>query len=171
MKKVLLLLSVFVAITTLSAQDMEYLQLRHIDADPMKRTTAVNQWYGKSVAINIPEDDNTFPSITIKCHEHIFTGKDTRIGLYNENDSLVHMSQYVSAKKVRGSQFMMIYNSVFPDSVPGGEFREYCFTYKNCWSVKAPTILKWLQSGNGYVRIVTEQYGAELYDVRFKLKK
>ena len=89
MKKALFLLLMCMPIMVL-AQEIgeEEMSLSQQKGDPMLGTKDRVTWKSKHAQI----DQGPFgPVLILKCEGHIFVNGQTKVGLYNQNDSLVAM--------------------------------------------------------------------------------
>lgn len=147
--------------------EMEYLQLHTVDDDPLTGTVGGIGWAGKHVSIFLPiEGAGQF---VLRNPDHVFS-RGARIGYYSSSDSLLYMSKYSitnvseDGAKLEASVFFS------PDSLPHSDYSENAFYYKKSWRVRPKNIVEWLLENDGYIRLVANTYGDNLFDVRFRLR-
>ena len=171
MKKVLFLLLMCMPMVVL-AQEIgeEEMSPSQQKGDPMLGTKYRVTWISKHAQI----DQGQFgPVLILKCEGHIFVNGQTKVGLYNQNDSLVAMSSIcLNSKPTQGSQHFLINGPFFSkDSILMGEYSEDRYYVKKSWRLKLKDAIKWVQTEKGAIRIVTPTYGNRLYDIKLRFKE
>ncbi len=169
MKKFILLLLLFVGVIA-NAQIVESLVPQRIEADPLTGKTGGVAWVGKHIIIYETEDNQV--KIVLTKPEHIFVRRGlSKLGFYNNNDSLIGMANVFSPVPMEDGTRMTIGASFSKDTIPYGEYSDDRYYVKKSWRLLPKNVLRWLKENDGYVRIVTTTYGNHLFDVRFKLKR
>lgn len=167
MRKFLLFALLMVGMTAGAQKiEMEYLQLQTVDDDPLTGTVGGLGWAGPHVSIFLPiEGAGQF---ILRNPDHVFS-RGAKIGYYSSADSLLYMSKYsITTVSEDGSKLSA--NVFFsPDSIPYSDYSEKGFVYQKSWRVRPKDIVEWLQKNDGYIRVVANTYGGNLFDVRFRL--
>lgn len=135
--------------------------------DPMLGTKADTVWVSEHAEIS---PFMRGKKIELKKPDHVFTS-GAKVGYYSNDGTLLCMVPMVMMR-TNQDRTRAEFNVAFAnDSIPYGEYSDDKFYVKKAWRVRAADVLKWLQNNDGYIRIVCETYGNNLYDLKFRIKK
>ena len=168
MKGVLLFLILALTVTA-EAQEIEVLNRKLFDADPMTGQPSGVLWSSEHVGVWLP--DKGLDIVRLKMKDHIFIKNYmTRIGYYTSDDKLIGMGTAIRATPTQDGTRMDMNIFFAKDSLPFSEYSDDKWIMKKSWRLRVKDMMKWLKETDGYLRITTQTYGGYLYDIRFRLK-
>lgn len=169
MKKVLFLLLLLMPLTAVAQvfEDIEELTPVVQKEDPMLGTKGDTIWVSEHVEIS---PFMRGKKIMLKKPEHVFTS-GAKVGYYSSDGTFLCMAPMVMAMPNEDRTRIEFKNAFANDSIPYAEYSDDKFVMKKSWRVRAIDMLRWLQENDGYLRIICETYGNNLYDVKIRIPK
>ena len=182
MRKVLFMLLLLLATTRANAQ-IETMRHLFANGDPMTGQTDRDIWGTEHIGL-IRFADGTVNMMVLNPSQ-IFTpkGNTTKVGLYSKNDSLLILTEHWSARTNDGSTILYLNHGytntkedfgtpIPPETKENKSVTKYVigrmFHFEKI--VYPADILKFLQTTDGYIRVVAQTYGGGVYDARAKME-
>ena len=141
--------------------------------DAMLGTKDCTRWICENAIIDEPSESIRMWHMTLISKEHIFErggGSQTRIGFYNENDSLVGMVKGYMGLPMKHPRTMSLTWSVLSDSVPYSR-PKIDSKGKKIYRTDIHDLMTFMRETKGYIRVIAPLYQGYSLDFKFRLKE
>ena len=141
--------------------------------DAMLGTKDRTRWVCENAIIDEPTENFKRWTMILISNEHIFErggSSQTKIGFYNDQDSLIGMVKGYMSIPTKNPQTMALTWSVLNDSVPYSR-QEIDRNGKKIYRTDIQDLMTFLRETNGHIRVVAPLYEGYTLDFMFRLKK
>ena len=161
-----ILFALFAAFTMTASAQVEIMVKRIVEPDAMKESAGGTVWASEHIAMMASGNDAV---ICLFCKEHIFANEPFKLGFYDESDSLRLFIRSWHAKiESDGQTATLVANGFSNDSIEGaeainGRLGKYMIPVKS--------VVDYVTSHKGYIRVLATAYGGHPYEVRAAIKE
>jgi len=141
--------------------------------DAMLGTKDRTRWICENAIIDEPSENLKMWTMILISNEHIFErggSSQTRIGFYNDQDSLIGMVKGYMSIPMKHPRTMALTWSVLSDSVPYSR-PEIDRNGKKIYRTNIQDLMTFMRETKGYIRVIAPLYQGYTLDFKFRLKE